>query len=91
MRTEGSDQTDLIVQNGCRKIFRFTLDNIGYIHILIIGYNQCYQGSTMPNFDVEFFEKVRRYISGRGIHTFPRCENAGETFSLTGTLGGKWK
>lgn len=31
MRTEGSDQTDLIVQNGCRKNFRFTLDNIGYI------------------------------------------------------------
>ena len=31
MRTEGSDQTDLIVQNGCRKNLRFTLDNIGYI------------------------------------------------------------
>lgn len=31
MRTEGSDQTDLIVQNGCRKNSRFTLDNIGYI------------------------------------------------------------
>ena len=57
MRTEGSDQTDLIVQNGCRKIFALRLTTLVISHILIIGYNQCYQGSTMPNFDVEFFEK----------------------------------